>query len=622
MLTVTNRAAKSMCLFLAVVTLFAGCGQPGPRALLQGKRLLEQGKHAEAIEKLRHATVLLGGTNALSFNYLGLACQEAGQLSEAERAYQRALALNHDLTEVHYNLGCLWLEHNKLDQARTELTAYTLRRGNSADGWLKLGAVQLRSSESLAGESRSRELGLAEKSFNEALHLRAQDPEALTGLGVARLRRGRAAEAAQCFKNVLKDHPGYAPALLNLAIVAQANLGDRQLALEKYRAYAALKPAPENVEGVKALIHQLELEINPSQTALANTGAPDATSSASKLSASDPARGNAPPKAGTSGFTAQPAQTSRVSATTTLAESLQKPEVSGSSTKQTPLLATQRFAPSVAGSGSPPAAVEHVTVNPEPVFKPAQDVSSAPAAPPATGNDALITAPPVPPNTAPAKPARHGLLHALNPATLFEHDQPQPATNRLTPLPSPAAAAQADSAAAGVLTGRRYAYRNQGRLPSGNRPDAERALAQAAQAHQAQRLPEAVQAYRQATQLDPSCYDAWFNLGGAATESGNVNLALSSYESALNVKPDSLDARYKFALALKQDNYCLDAANELEKILGAFPNESRAHLALGNLCAQQLHQPARARQHYLKVLENDPRNPQAANIRYWLMDNP
>jgi Flp pilus assembly protein TadD len=62
--------------------------------------------------------------------------------------------------------------------------------------------------------------------------------------------------------------------------------------------------------------------------------------------------------------------------------------------------------------------------------------------------------------------------------------------------------------------------------------------------------------------------------------------------------------------------------NELKKIVAANAGEMRAHLALGNLYAQQLRDPARARTHYLKVLELDPRNPQATDIRFWLASNP
>src|SRR5215831_1974994 len=184
-----HQPAKSLILFLAAVTLFAACAPPGPRALLQGKRLLEEGKYAEAVEKLRKATVLLGNTNAHAFNYLGLACQQAGLLPEAKKSYQRALALNRDLAEAHFNLGCLLLVENEADQAQTELTAYTLRRTTSPEGWAKLGTAQLRLGLTGPAASRSTELSFAERSFYEALRLSPQNPETLNGLGVVKLRR-------------------------------------------------------------------------------------------------------------------------------------------------------------------------------------------------------------------------------------------------------------------------------------------------------------------------------------------------------------------------------------------------------------------------------------------------
>jgi len=103
---------------------------------------------------------------------------------------------------------------------------------------------------------------------------------------------------------------------------------------------------------------------------------------------------------------------------------------------------------------------------------------------------------------------------------------------------------------------------------------------------------------------------------------GDFQQALAAFEMALAIRPDSADTRYNFALALKTAGYVPDAVRELEKIVKASPNEVRAHLALGNLYAQQLHDAARARQHYLKVLTLDPGNPQATDIQFWLSSNP
>src|SRR5260370_20815633 len=243
--------AKALLQFCALL-LVAGCTRPGPSALLDGKRLIERGRYPEAVERLKVATSLLA-TNAQAWNYFGLACQYAGQARDAQSAYERAIKLDNDLSEARYNLGCLVLSQNKLEPAKTELTAFTLRRGSSVAGFLKLGEVEMRLGE----------LGAAERCFNEVLRFDAQQPEALNGLGLARLRHGRASEASQLFTRALKQRPDYRPALLNLAIVSHEYLKDRPLALQKYREYAALTPPPPDREVVKELAHELELELNP-----------------------------------------------------------------------------------------------------------------------------------------------------------------------------------------------------------------------------------------------------------------------------------------------------------------------------------------------------------------------
>src|SRR5260370_6124871 len=84
-----NTFIKSIC-WLTLLLFLAGCTPQGARALLQGKRLMEQGKYSQAVEKLETATGLLA-TNAQAWNYLGLAYHYSGQTAEAEKAYQRAL---------------------------------------------------------------------------------------------------------------------------------------------------------------------------------------------------------------------------------------------------------------------------------------------------------------------------------------------------------------------------------------------------------------------------------------------------------------------------------------------------------------------------------------------------
>jgi len=131
-----------------------------------------------------------------------------------------------------------------------------------------------------------------------------------------------------------------------------------------------------------------------------------------------------------------------------------------------------------------------------------------------------------------------------------------------------------------------------------------------------------VAAYQKATQLDPAYFEAYYNEGLAAYGLGKWKDSLLDYEYALAIKPNSVDTRYNFALALQQANYAQDAADELLEILNESPAETRAHLLLANIYARQLNQPKLARQHYVRVLQDDPRHPRAAEIRYWLAANP
>src|ERR1700744_3114890 len=108
MFTNQKRFARQIqtLLLAAALVWICGCTPAGPRALLRGKRLLDEGKFAAAVDELKVAISILT-TNAQAWNYLGLAYHHAGQSAEAVEAYQRALKLDHDLIAVHYNLGCL-----------------------------------------------------------------------------------------------------------------------------------------------------------------------------------------------------------------------------------------------------------------------------------------------------------------------------------------------------------------------------------------------------------------------------------------------------------------------------------------------------------------------------------
>ncbi len=636
-----------LLLSAVVIFLTAGCVPSGPQALLQGKRLLEEGHYAPALEKLKIATTLME-TNAQAWNYLGLAYHHSARPDEAAAAYQKALKLNHDLVAAHYNLGCLWLEQNKLEGAKNELTAFTLHQGNSFDGWLKLGATQLRLGQLGPAQLRSRELGAAEKSFGEALRINAQDPEALNDLGVAQLQLHRQREAIASFNAALRLQPNYGPALLNLATVSDLYLKDRPLALRKYREYLALRPRPANWEAVYASAQQLDRELSPPQRPATNNpalpaanvpatppphlAAVIATSSVPRLETNQPKL--------------------RIGDTQYATPSIPHLEINQPKPEPVsyppPKIASTP--PTNAAPTPPPATRPQVVqLSDAPVLKVAEDPQPAtrvtrepPRVEPAVTNSPAVANP-----VETVEPPKRGFFRKLNPMNLFHHEVKPPVASTATPLPSvpsPPAAAGVDQTAL-VSTNAdtvskskpsptpakpvvRYAYSSPPRPAPGNRSEAETALARGAQSQRDHHLKEALVWYRKAVRLDPGYFEAQSSLALAAYESGDLRESLAANETALAVEPASFNARFNFALALKKAGYITDAAAELERVLadaadGETPTHlALAHLTLANLYADQFHQVAPARSHYLKVLELDPRNTQATTIRYWLRDNP
>ena len=392
MLTIKNRVRDSGFIWLIFLGMLAGCTPPGPRALLQGKRLIEQGDYARAAEKLRTATSLIG-TNAQAWNYLGIACQHLGERDQAVKAYQRALSLNHDLSEAHYNLGCLWLEENKLDLARTEFTIFTLRRGNSAEGFLKLAVVQ----------ARARDVAAAEKSFNDVLRLSPNNPEALNGLGLIRLQQRRPAEAQQYFAAALKQEPAYRPALLNSAIVAHTWLRDLPIALARYREYLALKPSPADAETVAAIVRDLERQLAPQR-------APAAMA-------------NATPAVRHQCYSTQAGHEPRHAHPRLPKAEAESAKPGTRPNRQERLLALLR------------QPVEVVALAPEPPLKSPQQPGSRPNATQQAAAEPMVTAAPKPSGAATSEPAKRGFFDRVNPANVFR-SEPKPG-QRVTPLPAP-----------------------------------------------------------------------------------------------------------------------------------------------------------------------------------------
>jgi tetratricopeptide (TPR) repeat protein len=563
--------------------------------------LLDEGRYADAVPKLEKAAALLP-KHALAWNYLGLAYHGNGQLEQAANAYRSALALDHKLMVVRYNLGCLHLEQGNLPAAIDELKSYTLLRPAALEGWLKLGAAQL----------RARRLEDAEKSFRAALDLQAKHPEALNGLGLIQVQRRRWQDALNHFNVAVLHDPPFAPALLNSAVIHHQYLNNRSTALQRYRQYLALQPRPADWESVEATARQLEQELNP----------PPAVARPAQISRAAPATVKTNPTPASSNALSRQVSLRPAPARTNAPSLAASSKAPGPSAPATNVLAATRKAspeparppvkPAAKGAevlAAKPADVEVAQVSPDLVLKPAQELprAAAPPLPEASVPDHSVA------TNGSTNGTKRGFLSRLNPFG---------GKPKATPVADPVAPRGTDVSPPPLIAVPRYTYLTPAAPTPGNRAESEKSFKRGLKAQKGGNRAEAVSEYQAAVKTDPANYDAYYNLGLAALGGGDTRLSLWAYEIALALKPDDEDARYNFALALKAAGYWLDATDQLKKLLAADASEVRAHLSLGNLYSQQMEQPDLAREHYLSVLELNPRHAEAAKIRYWLAANP
>ena len=766
MLTTQKRVAGALLpAFAAALLLWGtGCKPAGVRALEQGERLRKQGQPAAAIEPLTLAASLFR-TNAQVWNRLGLANHAAGQATNAFKAYHQALILARGrdaatVSEVRYNLGCLHLQLGNPSAAEAEFAACTLLQPKMVEAWARLASTQL----------RLRRLEAAERSFAQALALDRRHPEALNGVGVLLQLKRRPRDAYGYFVASLQARPDYAPALLNLALVAHHHLSLRSLALQKYREYLALSPRPANWAAVDAVASQLQSELKPPPIAVAppppvvptNMAAVPRVSPTNEVpivavqptnilpvvsvpptnkvpvvstpptnqvtvaavpptnkvpTASVPATDSGPSR---TGITTPPARTNPPvvavappvvvapvrlptfqPTNVTLAVVLPSPVTSRPAPPPTNQVAV---APPVVrpkpAPEPPPLPLEEVKLpaQPEPQVgvalppvefippppEPEPEPSVTPAAPTATPI-AAATAPTVPapstnaavtetvsapPESAPPEPTRPveqpaperpapvvalpppepekkpSLVARLNPIRWFGGGKsedsrrtratiPLPDGTSPPPVPVQPAPAPVSTPPKPVVTAPprpaapapvprvvpRYRRLAPARPEIGDRSQAETFFNAALDAHRKSRWSDAVAGYARAVAADPAFYEAQHNLALAALNAGDVSRALVASENALALQ-DKPEARYQFALVLQRAGFPLDAADELDKVLKVRSNDASAHFLLANLYAQDMDESAKARTHYLKVLELEPRHPQAVSIRYWLATHP
>jgi len=661
----------------ALGLLLAGCSPSGERALIEGDRLLQSGKAAEAIPLLERAALDLP-QNAPALNHLGLAYHATGKTNEARRAYLRALEIDRNRIEATYNLAITHLERGELLEAEKGLRAYLVAHPTDAAVWEVLAQVQFQSGR----------WDDAERSFATIQPATAISADGWNTRGLLSLRKRRFKDAANCFQYAQSLDPAAATPLYNLGVTHQLQ-GDRRSAAAQYRRWLALSPGAPQSAAVQELIRQWETPTT-APTALVSTNAPaplvpqKAVRPTALVAPSSRTNAVAVAEAPRPSATPTPPST----APTSPARTTEPPAAKPVTPPPTPKV--------VNVTPPPPPPLQVVNVQEDPPLRPAQDEPVAkPAAKPVAAIPAEVAAPaPQKPNE-PATPtaaspsaaegktastetddsnksAKRSLWQRVtpgkwanpvqwfrkssetntaaasearppgNPAEVAAKAASKPSSSpqkKPTPLSSPAAVSPATTPASAATTPSRPAPRTEiasprrpappryirravGLLPAGNRAAAEPHFQQGIGAHQRRDLVTAAAQYRRATEVDPSFHEAYHNLALVALDQGDLNLALVACEQALLLRPSDSESRRNFAVALKQAGHPQDAVEQIELFLAAKPTETALHLAAAGLYAGELDDPAKARGHYEAVLALEPSHPQAAAIRGWLASHP
>jgi tetratricopeptide (TPR) repeat protein len=584
---------------IVAAALLAGCGPPGARDLRQGERLIDSGRFADAVPPLRDAVQILSGASnpvqARALNLLGLAYAGARQLDAASQTYAQALKLDRNDAAIDYNLGCLRMAQGNLQGAIDDLTTYVKLRPTDVQGQLRLGEALFHYALGRSGQDRTRQLDSARREFQAAESI-AATPDALNSLGLIELaRRNAGAEAIRAaaadFLRAVQRDPLYGPALLNLAILQQQYLNQPRQALQNYRAYLALDPAPPRAKEVEKAAQLLDLNLRITIT---------------------PEGGERP--------SAPPPQTRNYSPPTTApVNTIQAPAESLLTSAPAPV-PIPRSLPVPKRAPTPPAPTPSPPPSPPPkpvefaqapaVFVPPDSPAPQSFRGSSSPPDQVEEIEPAPPPSLTAAP-RKTLVQKLNPLHWFSGNPKSADPSADEPSAEPA-----------VPAGRRYQYLLPETFLPGDRTQAQRWAQQGVEERHQGNLTEATNGYQKAIDADPTYYDARLLLGLAAIDAHDYSTALRALDGALQLRPDSADARYAFAWTLQRRGYISDAARELEKSLAAQPDQVRAHLLLANLYAENLGETKLAREHYEQALALDPRNSQADAVRKWLAEHP
>ncbi len=208
-----------------------------------GSVYLKQEKNTQAQACFEHAVKLKSSyqeTAPNAWNNLGLLATREGDMTKAAGYFQQALQLNPDYVVALDNLGNVYRQQQRWEEARETLERAVAINPADPEANYSLGMVF----------AQQNDTARAYEYLQKALQAKPAYPEALNNLGVLYLRTHRRDEAVAAFEKCIRVSPAFDKSYLNLARV-YAMEGDREKA--RTVLLALLKQHPDHVLAQQAL---------------------------------------------------------------------------------------------------------------------------------------------------------------------------------------------------------------------------------------------------------------------------------------------------------------------------------------------------------------------------------
>lgn len=189
---------------------FFHAGLAARNELPYGREFLENGLDADAVAVFEREAER--APSPLMLYRLGHLLVRSGEPARARAAFERALALNPELSEAHNDLGTLVAQAGDLDGAIARFRQALAATPDYPDALNNLGYALLLSGK----ETEARPL------YERALALQPDFPEALNNLGLLLGRAGDLDRAERYFRDALQHRSDYGDAANNLALVLVA----------------------------------------------------------------------------------------------------------------------------------------------------------------------------------------------------------------------------------------------------------------------------------------------------------------------------------------------------------------------------------------------------------------